>query len=253
MPLTVRLPDVPSVPAPLRGESYTLRRLLSPGKTNSKLAKAEALGWVVAGLSLAPAMESGRQVCPDSTPGCRSICLYGQGRPRTFTRIQAARVARTVAWHEHREWFLSQLRAELAGLRGPRTAVRLNVFSDLPWERLCPGMFSEFPGIQFYDYTKSYRRMVSELPPNYHLTFSRSERNEAACGALLAANKNVSVVFRRAPLPTEWWGFPAVNGELHDLRFLDGSGVVVALLAKGGKGDTSGFVVDRVPLPVIQP
>ncbi len=38
-------------------------------------------------------------------------------------------------------------------------AVRLNDTSDLSWERLHPDLFTEFPNIQFYDYTKLYKRM----------------------------------------------------------------------------------------------
>ena len=54
----------------------------------------------------------------------------------------------------------------------------------------------------------------------------------------------------------KWNGFPVVNGDESDLRFLDGSGVVVGLYAKGtARHDDSGFVVDtssaRVSLPVI--
>jgi hypothetical protein len=44
--------------------------------------------------------------------------------------------------------------------------------------------------------------------------------------------------------PQHLYGLPVVNGDEHDLRFLDAKGVVVGLNAKGGaKYDTSGFVV----------
>ena len=54
----------------------------------------------------------------------------------------------------------------------------------------------------------------------------------------------MAVVFRSKVLPTHWQGFPVINGDENDLRFLDPKGVVVGLTAKGkAKTDTSGFVV----------
>ena len=57
---------------------------------------------------------------------------------------------------------------------------------------------------------------------------------------------NLAVVFRdKKKIPTEFLGMRVVDGDQDDLRFLDPTGVVVALYAKGqAKKDTSGFVVD---------
>jgi hypothetical protein len=83
-----------------------------------------------------------------------------------------------------------------------------------------------------------------KLPSNYSLTFSRSETNETQCLEVLKRGGNVAVVFRSKVLPTHWNGFPVINGDENDLRFLDPKGVVVGLTAKGkAKSDTSGFVV----------
>ena len=81
------------------------------------------------------------------------------------------------------------------------------------------------------------------LPRNYHLTFSRSETNEADCLDVLRAGGTVAVVF--ANKPDTWHGFPVIDGDKHDLRHLDPRGVVVGLSPKGlkAKRDTSGFVV----------
>jgi hypothetical protein len=82
-----------------------------------------------------------------------------------------------------------------------------------------------------------------KLPSNYRLTFSRSETNETQCLEVLSRGGNVAVVFRNE-LPTHWKGFPVINGDENDLRFLDPKGVVVGLKAKGkAKTDTTGFVV----------
>ena len=86
------------------------------------------------------------------------------------------------------------------------------------------------------------------------MTFSRSETNDDDCRAVLAAGGNVAVVFRKKPLPSIWHGFPVLDGDQTDLRFLDPAGSVIGLTAKGSaKKETSGFVVDvgRITLPVI--
>jgi hypothetical protein len=89
-------------------------------------------------------------------------------------------------------------------------------------------------------------------PPNYDLTFSRSEDNDDDCRRVLQAGGRVAVVFRRPPLPASWQGHRVIDGDSSDFRFLDPRGVVVGLKAKGsGKKDRSGFVVDAdggVPL-----
>jgi len=103
---------------------------------------------------------------------------------------------------------------------------------------------------QFYDYTKNIRRALAyaagQYPANYHLTFSRSESNADDVARALLAGVNVAVVFRKA-LPATWGGRPVIDGDAHDLRFLDPRGVIVGLRAKGrAKRDVSGFVVDAV-------
>jgi hypothetical protein len=129
--------------------------------------------------------------------------------------------------------------------------VRLNGTSDLPWERIAGpyglSAFQAFPAIQFYDYSKIATRVLMHasglMPVNYHLTFSRSESNQIDVAAVVAAGANVAAVFQKS-LPAVWHGVPVVNGDADDLRFLDASGVIVGLKAKGrAKRDTSGFVV----------
>jgi len=101
--------------------------------------------------------------------------------------------------------------------------------------------------VQFYDYTKNPKRALAnaagEHPANYSLTFSRSEVNQTDVEAVLSAGGNVAVVFGAA-LPDVYAGRRVISGDLDDLRFLDPTGVVVGLKAKGrGKRDMSGFVV----------
>ena len=85
--------------------------------------------------------------------------------------------------------------------------------------------------------------LKGSLPSNYHLTFSRSEANEAQALDVLKAGGNVACVFSGS-LPETYLGFRVINGDESDLRFLDPSGVIVGLKAKGkAKKDASGFVI----------
>jgi hypothetical protein len=154
----------------------------------------------------------------------------------------------------------SQRRAKRLGLK---LCVRLNGATDIAWEgvRLTSpyssglNVFETFPAIQFVDYTKSVKRALRALtdptwPANYHLTFSRSETNEADCQRVLEAGGNVAVVFASEMKPS-WYSlgghyWPVINGDLHDLRHLDQrGGRIVGLSPKGRKAwaDVSGFVV----------
>ena len=219
---------------------------------NAKTVKGEKLGYLTGILYLAPAHESGvMNICPMSTEGCRKDCLYTAGRG-VFTAIIAARVRKTQWLASDREGFMAQLRKDIGSLvtrakrEGLTPAVRVNGTSDLPW--LAQAMAVEFPAVQFYDYTKIPRPWARTLS-NYHLTFSLSESNYVDALEVLRQGMNVAVVFnvkRGQPLPDTWNGVPVVDGDAHDLRFLDAHrlALVVGLRAKGrARKDTgSGFV-----------
>jgi hypothetical protein len=101
-----------------------------------------------------------------------------------------------------------------------------------------------FPQIQFYDYTKIPTRKVKHIP-NYHLTWSYSEANDKYAALFDKVSNNIAVVFRDA-LPKMFRGLKVIDGDKHDMRFLDKSGVVVGLIEKGkAKKDTSGFVINN--------
>jgi hypothetical protein len=244
--------------------------LLTPDGYSPKLNKGRARGYSSAVLHLAPARLSGYNVCKWSSAGCRAGCLNTAGRGgifkpgQTTNAIQRARIARTRWFFEDRAAFVAQLVGEIethirrATRRGMVPAVRLNGTSDIPWERVKTAdgrtVLELFPGIQFYDYTKSPDRAMAyargEMPANYHLTFSRSEENETDALQVLAAGANVAAVFK-GELPDAWHGAPVVNGDQDDLRFLDPAGAVVGLKAKGrAKYDASGFVVRTVVRPI---
>jgi len=59
----------------------------------------------------------------------------------------------------------------------------------------------------------------------------------------VARNGRVAVVFGKV-LPATFLGVPVVDGDAHDLRFLNPGGVVVGLRAKGkARKHTGAFVV----------
>ena len=178
-----------------------------------------------------------------------------------FANVQDARVAKTKAFFANPKQFVEDLAKDIeaaqrkAARDGLELCVRLNGTSDLPWENLggqagvC--LMRRFPDVRFYDYTKNPARirafLAGRMPENYSLTFSRSECNGETALELAKAGANVAVVFatkKGEDLPKEWAGRPVVDGDLHDLRFLDGRGRIVGLRAKGkAKKDESGFVV----------
>jgi hypothetical protein len=228
--------------------------LLNSG--NSKTRKGEKKGWTTFGIHLAPASLSGFNVCDSSSAGCRWACLNTAGRG-AMSSVQRARIAKTKLFFKDKQLFMSMLWKEItAGIKksaknGMQPCFRLNLTSDLPWEKIKfngQSVMEAFPDVQFYDYCKSPERMTKfvngEMPANYHLTFSRSETNGALALAFLKSGGNVAMVFRKS-LPASYFGHEVIDGDETDLRFLDEKNVVVGLKAKGkGRKNQSGFVVD---------
>ena len=229
-------------------------KLFTKGESNPKIAKSNRRGGIeTLILHLAPASVSGHQVCSSASPGCIAACLNTAGRGR-MDSVQAARIRRTKMWFTEREAFKAQIVKELTAFvkrcdkLGKMGAVRLNGTSDLLWEKQWPALFTQFADLKFYDYTKHVKRCLENwsLPENYHLTFSRSETNQADCLRVLEAGRhNVAAVFDSKEFPASWEGFPTYSADDDDLRFLDPpGGHVGALYAKGfGKRDETGFVL----------
>lgn len=219
---------------------------------NAKTIKGESLGYLTGILYLAPANESKvMNTCPMATDGCKAGCLYSAGKAVIFPAVKAARVRKTVELHENKDAFISQLRKDITSLirraakNGLTPAIRVNGTSDLAG--MAMQLASEFPTVQFYDYTK-LPKPWQRVRANYHITFSLSESNMADAMQSLQHGVNVAVVFnvkRGHELPTTWNGHTVIDGDLHDLRFLDAArgGVIVGLRAKGpAKKDVHGFV-----------
>lgn len=202
-------------------------------------------------------------------------------KPIRMNHVQAARLARTRLFFEDRPAFFEQLVKEIHALvraadrKGLIPTVRLNGTSDISWEvmnvprgpanRYGTGsetIFELFPDVQFYDYTKVAKRLTDSrawrIPANYHLSLSFSGAVGTVDQRLLvrtwleaSQHRPVSLIYvvrdeqTKAECMQRFEG--AIDGDEHDLRFLDPSFSRVFLKAKGrAKGDTSGFVCDEL-------
>lgn len=218
--------------------------------SNSKLSKSNGSAYLVQGLPLAPSDLSGKNLCPHSTAGCRQACVgWFAGRTVTST-VRKAMLTRTRMFFDDRVGFMGQLENEIAAHNrkaeklGAIPAIRLNVFSDIVWEKVAPDLFTMFPKTRFYDYTKNGSRVG--LPENYELTYSVNESIDSTARAMqwLHAGRNVAAVFdvmyqpqqrRYGALPKRFLGQTVIDGDFDDVRLSanDGRGVVVGLRLKG--------------------
>lgn len=233
------------------GESALIRfgKLLAGGSSNTKMDKNEVPTY---GLSMTPHKELGMQLgnaCPWATT-CVESCL-GPHSGRGFDpKIQRARLARRCLWLFARKLFLELLEGELAALN--RTAkllgqvwlVRLNVYSDILWERFIE--LEQFDSLQFYDYSKAPYTARPNLPANYDITYSYDGTETGLERALecLANGRRVAVVYyqdgafcgkaaMKQQLPATFQGFPVIDGDVDDNRSINPDNVVVGLRLKG--------------------
>ena len=218
-----------------------LPKLLNNG--NAKTSKGEKLGWMTYGLHLAPFNLSGFNVCCDASEGCAAACLNTAGRG-AMSNVQQSRIAKTKRFFEDKDLFVWTLAKEIqaciksAERKGMKACFRLNLTSDLPWEKIKVlshgkklSLMEMFPDVQFYDYTKIPTRKVSDYK-NYHLTWSYSEANMKYANWFDKIAYNIAVVFN-GDMPIHFKGREVINGDETDLRFLDKQNVIVGLKAKG--------------------
>ena len=235
----------------------TFARMKLLTTANNKIKKGEKLGYMSFGIHLAPSTLSGFNTCNKASLGCSAACLNLSGHG-IYKTVQASRIAKTKMFFNERSAFMTQLVKEItaaikkAKKNGMKPAFRLNLTSDLPWEKIKHNgrsVFEMFPDVTYYDYCADSARMSAfldgKMPANYHLTFSRKENTpDVLIDSILASGGNVAAVFRGA-IPATWRGFPTLNGDESDTRFLDGKGKVVALIQKGlAKKDKRGFVLE---------
>lgn len=223
------------------------------GEENAKTVKGESLGWLTLVRYLAPADESGVNVCPRAG-ACKSVCLYTAGRG-SMQKTKDARIAKTLDAVNNRQAHLGRAALEITAARkrakalGLKLAVRMNGTSDLPAD--ARALATSFPDVQFYDYTKipsAIERAAYLNNLHYTLSYDPQTVPWELCRMVIDFSAtSVAVVFDLkafgGKLPTEWRGVEVIDGDTHDLRFLDKRGVIVGLKAKGDAKRANNFVV----------
>jgi hypothetical protein len=182
-------------------------------------------------------------------------------------------IERKLRFFEDREQFYFDLETEInrfrkqAKKRGITPAVRLNVGSDIDFRRFAHDRLKiessdDLPSVAYYDYSKVFNRVLSQLfkpfderglrcTENYHLTYSYNERSKTdQVSYLLDHGLNVAIVFdteynprakRIGSLPAEIKigreFYHVIDGDKSDVRRreTDGAGRVIGLRFKGSK------------------
>ena len=214
--------------------------------SSSKIAKGLQYNEMTYILYLAPASQSGYNVCPMSTEECRTACLTESGHNRIDVKknnINKARIAKTKLFFEHREFFMTWLVTEIikaehmAKEKGYQFSVRINGTSDISLESFKyygKNILEVFDNVPFYDYTKVAKRFdMLKKYDNYDLTYSFSGHNMLQCLDLLSkGNGRVAMVFEGKVLPKTFMGYDVIDGDAYDMRYYDPQGVIVGLKFK---------------------
>ena len=199
------------------------------------------------------------KICPyQDIAKCKEACLNTAGLSGVYPSIQKARQKKTDLFLNNRDEFMQQLVKDINTFirackrKDKRPAIRLNGTSDIQWEYIeidgYENIFAMFPDVQFYDYTKIPTRKIDHIP-NYHLTWSYSEANDKYAKMFDKVPNNKAVVFKNKILPSMFKGLKVIDGDTHDMRFLDEPNSVVGLKAKGkARQDKSGFVINVIQL-----
>lgn len=219
-------------------------------ENSTKTEKGLDYGFISQVLYLAPSDLSGIDLCSGSSPQCVLACLNTSGQLGLDSGTRAT-MARTLFFRFRPLIFWSGILEEAlrcsrkASKKGMKHSLRLNGTSDVPFEARKNGkplqaLMQALPETYFYDYTKIAGRCLTQYRERhglsrYHLTFSFSGENWRACEIALSHGVNCAVCFdikRGEPLPETYRGFKVIDGDIHDLRFLDEIGVIVGLRYK---------------------
>lgn len=223
---------------------YPLPGKLDLFSTSAKTAKSLGFGYRTAVVYLHPHTSSGLQdvnLCKFSVKECRAACLVESGRMRmkasqggrdwkTRLYVWAPNLYRLMAVYEaHR----LKVRADAEGLK---FGVRMDGTSDTGELVMLYQIFRDL-GIHAWDYTKDFQRAWEWRQEGlFTYSYSGTQASFDRALELLDYGANVSVVFRTGrnePLPMKWEGYRVIDGDEHDLRFLDGPRTVVGLRLKG--------------------
>ena len=78
---------------------------------NAKTVKGQKYGFMTAILYLAPSTQSGFNVCPQASNGCKRACLYSAGHG-AYKTVKQGRINKTLWYIQERKTFLDKLRKE---------------------------------------------------------------------------------------------------------------------------------------------
>jgi hypothetical protein len=212
---------------------------------DAKTRKGESQGYLTGVMYMIPYKtdQDKANVCAMAhLAKCHEPCLVSAGRG-AMSNVYTARMERRRVWLEERDDFWAKLEVEILRLSDKARknsltpVVRLNGTSDIPFETMKLNkhgdtIFDIFPDLTFYDYTKIAKRdsKVKDIS-NYSLTWSFSTDPRYLKHGI-PEHMNWAVVFG-CDMPETFLGREVVDGDKDDLRFLDPSGVVVGLKAKG--------------------
>ena len=231
--------------------------------SSAKTMKSYKHGTMTYCIYLAPANLAGRtkkdsriNVCPKSEH-CRDFCLNTSGHNKRDTLafgikkspITQSRIKKTKLFYNDRDLFMRLVIHEIkkwqkkAHDSNMDFSIRLNGTSDLS-----PVLFKDpdtgknllelFPDVQFYDYTKVYNRVkLMHQYSNYDLTFSYDGYNWDECEKFLNEGGKVAVVFFSDKMPKSYHGFPVVDANEYDMRYLDPAKSIMGLHYHRTAGD----------------
>ena len=204
---------------------------------NKKISKAKDFGYLQIGLHLVPYNISGYNVCKFATKSCKEVCLNFSGNGG-LSKVQQSRLNKTKYFFEDRDNFMRLLDAEiyfykkLATIDNKKLCVRLNLTSDIDFQQIYiddKTLFEKHSDIQFLDYTKDYNRI--SFFNNYDLIYSYDQVRHKKALDILKRGDKLAVVFEKEK-PKLFEGFNVVDGDIHDLIFLQPKNSVLGLKYK---------------------
>lgn len=217
------------------------RALFTARPTSSKAIKSNKAfnKYINVILYLVPGDLLGPRLCINFET-CLQGCLFWSGHGGNYNTARG-RVVKTLAYLIYPEAFRSRLKRDLinakraAAKQGKQLVLRLNGTTDLH-----PRAFGleHDPEVVRYEYTKCVAFAIRKNS-GIHYTYSHYG-NVAESVWALESGINVSIVLEKGqPIPIWAVGYTQVNGDEHDLRFLDpvsvdGRGSIVLLTAKRG-------------------
>ena len=198
---------------------------------NAKMEKsAKAVKYKTRGVSLSPDLESGVAGMCAGSGQCAATCLAEHGQ-YVGSHHQRLRIKKTLYMSLFPDHFINKLEHELRGhynyarSSGLNAAARLNVLSDVPWERVPEIMATMDTGLRLYDYTKLAWSVRQPRPDGYKLTYSLGEAQGSLDRSLdwMDRGGNAAVVVGPAFTPELEAAVNLFNRQLRAILALGGS------------------------------